>query len=366
MSTAELSEQLTEARCLVDVFTTTANGSTELNVPTGKTIMVDGVRVTYFKRLTKDHSHFSPALLKTLWKNAKQYDIIHIHAWWNLVSVLSAVVALWQRVPVVVSPRGTLSTYSFQHRNKGIKKLAHQLLRRLVLRKCHIHATSQPEASDLQQLIQPLHLFTLPNFVKLPLPQLSFPPNSKQSPLLKLIFYSRIDAKKGLELLLQALPLLRIPYQLTIAGSGDPSYINQLENLTQTLGVREHINWIGFQKEHKFEVLQQHDVMVLPSYNENFGNVVIESLGVGTAVLISQQVGLAPYVEEHQLGWICKLTATSIAEQLERVHIQPKELKRIRQQAPALIYTDFTGSTLTDRYICAYQNCIDFAKLSAS
>ncbi|RYE55228.1 MAG: hypothetical protein EOP48_10655, partial [Sphingobacteriales bacterium] len=76
------------------VLTTRANGESELSVPTGVPQLVDGVRVTYFDRITKDHSHLSLALLNQLQKEIKNHKqdglIIHIHAWWNLVSVGAA------------------------------------------------------------------------------------------------------------------------------------------------------------------------------------------------------------------------------------------------------------------------------------
>src|SRR3954466_11833550 len=115
MSVSMLSEQLVKAGIDCSVFTTTANGPTELPVTIGIPVNVDGVWVTYFKRITKDHTHFSPALLLALWQRVKQYNIVHIHAWWNTVSVLSGLIAVLRGVPVIVSPRGTLSNYSFHN-----------------------------------------------------------------------------------------------------------------------------------------------------------------------------------------------------------------------------------------------------------
>ena len=67
----------------VEVITSLANGKEELPYPSGKIKIVEGVPVRYFKRWTKDHSHFSPTLLWHLWKTAKTLDVIDIHSWWN-------------------------------------------------------------------------------------------------------------------------------------------------------------------------------------------------------------------------------------------------------------------------------------------
>jgi len=127
MSVSMLSEQLAKTGIYTEVYATTANGKDELPVKPGEPVNVDGVTVTYFKRITKDHSHFSPALLKKLWKEAPGFDVIHIHAWWNLVSLFSCLIALMRNVPVIISPRGTLSPYSFQNKNIG-KKTAYSSL----------------------------------------------------------------------------------------------------------------------------------------------------------------------------------------------------------------------------------------------
>ncbi|MEO6633403.1 MAG: hypothetical protein ABIN13_16815, partial [Mucilaginibacter sp.] len=81
MSVSMLAEQLVKADIQTEAYATTANGKTELPVTPNKPVTVDGVTVTYFKRLTKDHSHFSPALLRQLWKQVKRFDVVHIHAW---------------------------------------------------------------------------------------------------------------------------------------------------------------------------------------------------------------------------------------------------------------------------------------------
>src|SRR6185312_2703637 len=138
MSVSMLSEQLQEAGVSVQVYTTTANGKTELPVLPGVTINVDGVSVTYFKRLTKDHTHFSPSLLKSVWKECRSFYALHLHAWWKLVSLFSCLIALIRWVPVIVSTRRTISAYSLQKKNINIKWITHYLLGKTILKRCHL------------------------------------------------------------------------------------------------------------------------------------------------------------------------------------------------------------------------------------
>ncbi|RYY06069.1 MAG: glycosyltransferase, partial [Sphingobacteriaceae bacterium] len=179
------------------------------------------------------------------------------------------------------------------------------------------------------------------------------------SKTLKLLFFSRIELKKGLEVLLEALNKTTISYQLTIAGTGESDYINSLQKIVAKNSMEPFVNWIGFQQNAiKFDVLQAHDLLVLPSYNENFGNVVIESLAVGTAVLISNQVGLADYVTANNLGWTFENESQILRKKLIKVNNNREELNKIRLQSPLKIRKHLSDSHLVNQYISYYQQVI--------
>jgi len=370
-----------EAESEVDlqVLTTTANGTSELDVTIGETTLVDGVKVSYFKRWTKDHSHFSPGLLWNLRKKVLRYTqdgnkieiskrqtpnaklIIHIHAWWNLVSVLSCLLAKWYGVQVVLSPRGMLTAYSQHNRSSFSKKLLHKLMGKKLLQYCHVHATSIQEKRDILEIITPRSITVIPNLVNLTseVPSIKYQVSSQnnlKSPSFKLIFLSRIEEKKGLELLFDALSLLDIDWKLTIAGSGKKEYVAGLQIKLQSLKLDHRINWIGqVSDQNKYGLMAKHDLLVLTSFNENFANVVVESLSVGTPVLISDQVGLSDYVCEQQLGWVCALEANDIKEKLINSYRAQEAREKMKQSAPEIIRRDFNDQALARRYLDLYR-----------
>ncbi|AZI25829.1 glycosyltransferase [Pedobacter sp. G11] len=368
-----------EEKLNINVLTTTANGIVELDVKTGQPFMVNGVRVTYFKRWTKDHSHFSTGLLSYLRNDILGFDhndrlIIHIHAWWNLVSVLSCFIAKWYRVPVVLSPRGMLTTYSQNNRNSFSKKLLHNIIGKRLLQYCHIHATSEQEKDDIQKIISPKSIAVIPNLVNLEdneegikyqgegylVPIIKYQQESSgNEKLLNLIFLSRIEEKKGLELLFGALAQLEINWQITIAGSGNNEYVKHLKDKAKSLNLNSRITWIGqVNNEEKYKLMAKHDLLVLTSYNENFANVVVESLSVGTPVLISDQVGISDYVIKNELGWICELNPEGIKDELVKAFSQQEKRDHIRLNAPALITHDFDDTVLANKYLKLYQQLL--------
>lgn len=342
----------------VQVFTTTANGSEELQVEVNRPINIDGVSVIYFRRLTGDPTHFSPSLLLKLWRSVKNYDVIHIHAWWNTVSVLACMIALMKKRKVILSPRGMLSDYSLKNRRNGFKRIINFLLGESLLKRSYFHATSENEKDDIYRLTSSDKIIVIPNLVKLPDEQFSVRPVSGTG-VFKLLFLSRIEEKKGLDILLRAISNINIPYTLSIAGTGDESYISVLKELSVSLNIEGNISWIGNQEqENKFQCMHSHDLLILPSHNENFANVVIESLSVGTPVLVSPDVGLADYIIESELGWVCKAYPVKLRKTIERAYYNSEKRSFIRNNSPKQVRIDFDENLILDQYLELYKKVL--------
>ncbi len=360
MSVAKLCEVIAHKGVDIEVLTTTANGMEELAVVQNKKQTVDGVVVTYFKRLTKDHTHFSPSLLRALRsaiKKLKKPLVIHIHTWWNLVSILSCSLAVWYKIPVIVSPRGMLTNYTLGNRNSVSKAIIHNLLGKNLLKNCHIHATSDKEKQDILQLFLPKSITVIHNLVSLPIENLNTYCKPADDTTFNLVYLSRIEEKKGLDVLFEALKGLEINWTLTIAGSGNDIYVNSLKQLSQSLNLEKQIKWVGqVTNSNKFDTLAENDLMILTSHNENFANVVIESLSVGTPVLISNQVGLASYVIENNLGWVSELTTESIQKEILTAYHNTSQRTKIREEAPNIIRNDFNADNLVQKYINLYKH----------
>lgn len=366
MSVAKLCESLALKNIEIEVLTTLANGENELYFTPKKPQEIDGVRVTYFKRLTKDHSHFSPSLYLSLYQKIKKEKktIVHIHAWWNLISIFSCLIALMMKASVVVSPRGMITKYSQNNRHKFIKSLFHNLLGKFLLQRCYVHVTSELEKQDILEIVVPKSIHIISNIVELPLTKdlEKITNNSKlniKNPY-KILFLSRIEEKKGLELLFEALAKFKENWSLSIAGSGTNIYIDSLVQLSINLNIDSKINWIGqISNDQKFKVLANHNLLALTSYNENFANVVIESLSVGTPVLISNKTGLYSYVRDKNLGWVCELNSNHIHSQLQNSFNDFEKRQRIKNTAPEIISNDYNSSRLTNYYLAMYNTIIN-------
>lgn len=356
ISVSRLCESQVAAGMAVQVLTTTANGPSELAVPIGQAQNVNGVSVYYHRRYTKDHSHLAPGLWWHLWRDLPRAEYVHLHSWWNLVIMPALLLCRLRGRRVVLSPRGMLSPYTLQ---SPLKALFHRWVGRYLLRGAVLHATSEQEAQELAQVVPGALVFVAPNIIQLPQPGQVRPRVAAAgagAEVFSLLFLSRIDPKKGLEPLFQALQACTFPWRLRLAGTGSAEYTASLQKLATELGISAQLEWLGWADEQeKYRLFAEADLFVLPSHNENFANVVIEALAVGTPVLLSPMVGLSAYVEAADLGWVCPNNPAELAKTLESAWQDRAKRARIQLESPERIQRDFNAAAVAAQYLAAYE-----------
>jgi glycosyltransferase involved in cell wall biosynthesis len=193
----------------------------------------------------------------------------------------------------------------------------------------------------------------IPNIVWLP----SITITKSQHENFTIIFLSRIHPKKGIDLLMEAISLLSSKPVLQIAGSGEEKYIQKLKQKANDLGIANNVQWLGWQdRDEKFSTLMKADLFALTSYNENFGNVVIEALHSGVPVLVSENTGLSEFVLKQNAGWVCHPQVHHIKLKLEEAMADQEKRNMISRTAPLKVYQYFSEEKLVPEYIRQYQS----------
>ncbi|MBJ6144320.1 XrtY-associated glycosyltransferase XYAG1 [Hymenobacter sp. BT559] len=355
---ARLAETLAAMGHSVTVYTTTANGKTELPVAAGAPVLVDGVTVYYFKRVTGDHTHASPALWRHLGQTVKDFDIVHIHSWWNLLVIGAAWICRRHGITPIVSPHGMLSNYILDTNNSAKKKIVHSLIGKQLLKQSIVHVSTQLEWEESQAIIPGWSGIIIPNLVTLP--QKTTP--RVDNDIFTIGFLSRIDPKKGLDVLFKALSLVQLPYRLLVAGAGSEEYTKELQEIASATNIDNKIQWVGWKNgEAKFEFFAGLDLFALTSHSENFAIVVIEALATGTPVLISEQVGLYQFVRTHDYGWVTTLSPPEIAATIEAAILDKSKRTHIANVAPVAIRREFDDRYLAQQYLDFYAASTPYA-----
>ena len=220
-----------------------------------------------------------------------------------------------------------------------------------LLQQCTLHATAQAEYRECLELIPGWSGFTQPNIIALP----DIAIQHRKNEVFTLIFLSRIHPKKGLELLFEAVSKLNFEVKLKIAGSGEEDYIEQLKQLSVKVNISQKIEWLGWKnREDKFTELMNADLFTLVSLNENFANVVVEALHMGTAVLVSEDVALSNFVNQTSTGWVCSLNVNDMIAKITLAHGQVNKLQDIRNNGRNIIEENFSEKKLISAYLKNY------------
>lgn len=346
ITVSRLAEEQVRAGARVWVFTTTTS-------PSEQTCTSKGVDVRRFHRMG-NYGFFSPALLRSFWRMGRNFRAVHLHSWWNFTAFGVALLSRLLGIRLVVSPHGMLSPYSLS--KSPLRRVFQKTVGYWLLEGHRVHATSQQEAEELSALHPGLLVWEVPNIVYLPdsLPAFEQTPGQPET---RLLFLSRIHPKKGLDMLLHALAGLpdQDAWRLTIGGDTEGPYPEEMQRLAKRLGIADRICWYGWvEGDAKWPLLAGADLLVLPSHNENFAIVVLEALVAGTAVVLSDRVGLQDYVCKHDYGWTTECTPDSLRRVLRDAIADTEKRRRIRQNAPAAIRADFDPISTAQAYFDLY------------
>jgi glycosyltransferase involved in cell wall biosynthesis len=348
---------LVQAGLEVHVAATDDNGHGRLRVPHGVPVVEDGVTYRYFRRQTRFYTSSWP-LSRWLARHVHDYDLIHIHALFSFASVAAAYWAARAGVPYVVRPLGTLNRWGMEHRRPWLKRLSFALIERRILRgAARIHYVSEQERIEAARLSPSPRAIVVPlgvdtsSFARLP-------PRGwlrARAPHLDgrfiLLFLSRLDHKKGVDLLLEAFEKIRRKrpdVALIIGGSGAPAFEAALRYQAERSGVSEHVWWAGFLSgEEKLAALADADVYVLPSHSENFGVTVVEAMACGLPVTISDQVAIHREVSEVGAGVVVALEPGAVADAIAQLANDPAHRLALGARARALAHSRFSMKAMT-------------------
>ena len=161
------------------VYTTTAHGTAELTVPTGQPMLVDGARVYYFKRVTGDNTNTPPALWRQLDRTIRDFEVVHIHSWWNFAVLGAAWVCRKHGIKPVISPHGMLSEYILTTNNPAKKRWLHRLAGRRLLAASVLHVSTELEWEESRRVIPGWAGRVIPNLVALPTSAPARPANGR-------------------------------------------------------------------------------------------------------------------------------------------------------------------------------------------
>lgn len=361
---------LQKAGVTVDVATTFSNAEAALlNGDPSEPVNRNDVNYHYFRRQT-DFYKVSRPMTRWLARNIGEYDLVHIHALFSYATSAAANLAIKNRVPYVIRPLGALNRWGMENRRRMLKQLSFRFVeRRILTNAAAIHYTSRQEKLEAEQAGVTTTPFVIPLGIDTSLFQAGetaarfyqrFPNCSGRQIIL---FLSRLDQKKGLDILLRAFREVRAAYPaslLVIAGDGRTQFVTELKELAAELGIDGHIVWAGFLSgDDKTAAFAAASVFALPSYSENFGLALVEAMAAGLPCVLSDQVGIAPDVVEFEAGSVAPCEVAPLAAALKQLLADAELRQRFGENAVRLANARFSVEAMTGSLVKLYTAIVE-------
>ena len=353
----------------VTVFTTNANGPTNLNVPTDSELLLDGVKVHYFPVQKPRSYFFSLSLSKALKRQIRTFDIVHINWLYVHPTMAAARECFRQGVPYLLAPRGMLDSNAIAMKGSLKKRLYLNLIEREHLTRAErVHFTSDGErngAISVKWQVQPVIVSNGLDFEQLDQPHDStlfykrFPEVAGKKLALCL---GRLNYIKGLDLMAKAWPSVvqAVPEShLVLVGPDENGYSKKIRRWLYEGGVGDSVTLTGLLLgEEKNAALKAADVFVASSHLESFGMAIVEAMAFRKAVVVTDRVNISFYIKKAKAGLVVPCDASKLSEAIISLMKNPQERVAMGERGLRLVREKYTWDRAAEEMLQVYRTVL--------
>lgn len=247
-------------------------------------------------------------------KNAPNTDAIIVHQLYTFSTIWGWILSRKRKLPLVMFPHGTLTSYH-ENDSKVRKYIFKRLILDRVLKDCDLFvATSHSEVIEIGK-------FTQKRVVCIPYGFKTEKSQREASQILtpNLLFIGRFTAKKNIENLVASIKYLKSEFpqiRLRIVGYQSNNELEKYQKLSKRYQVDENVAFEPWSDQSNLKIwYQKADIFVLPSDNENYGQVVADALSFGLPCVVTEKVALSEVIYRLDAGIVIHdASPSSIAE----------------------------------------------------
>jgi glycosyltransferase involved in cell wall biosynthesis len=368
----QLAEAQANAGLEVVVATTNMNSLTETGVyrDPGWDTLANGAVPIFYGAAHIPQIMFSYSLGHYLRKNIPNFDVVHVHGFYRFPTTFAAYWSRRQGIPYIIRPHGALDPYVYD------KSAAPLRLKRLYERRFDmpnlqaasaVHYTAEDERVRTSALGLRSPSFVIPNgldwerYRALPeRGELRSRLGIGNAPIV--LFLGRMHFKKGLDLLVPAFQQVcraRPDARLLIVGHDDDGYEKKVRRWVSERGLDSVVHFVGpLQGVDVSRAYVDADVFVLPSYTENFGMAVVEAMGCGLPVVISDQVNIHHEISESRSGLVTHCDAGEVANAVLSILSDPDLARRMGIAGRRLVEERYSWPHVTQALTTEYERAI--------
>ena len=274
--------------------------------------------------------------------------LVHAH-WWFPGGLMGNWVSGLGGIPLITTMHGT------DVRLAMTNGLARSLLRRVLKHSRAVTTVSSWLASQVKTMAPESNPIVSP----MPVATHLFTPGGTRYAR-RLLFVGRLNAQKGIALLLDAMAAMRQPAELDVVGDGTDR--DALVAQTNRLGLGARVQWHGALPQPKLlEFYRAATAVVVPSREEGFGLVAVEAQLCETPVVAFASGGLVDTIEDGATGYLVPPgDAASLAAALDRV-VSSESRHEIGKAGRQSALARFAPDSVARRYRKLYDSVLEGA-----
>lgn len=239
------------------------------------------------------------------WWTARAWrpDIIYVNSFFSpgfsMVVQLLSRLRWWRGALLVVLPSGQMNPGALRIKS-GKKKLYCALYRRSgMLSRVLWHASSDLERANIRKVFDARNVIVRENETLLP--KRAVPPAVPANGPLRAVFLARICRIKGLDVVLRALCSSSQHVILDVFGPPEePHYFDECKVIAASVPPNVTVHFLGtVERSDVRQVLNGHELMLLPTDGENFGHAIAEALSASCPVMCTP---FTPWTDRLQSG----------------------------------------------------------------
>lgn len=362
----ELTAELPAQQIHIDLITTNANGDEKLDVPINQWVDQNGYRIQYFDCWYHNDLILSRQLLTWLYRHGRDYDLLHSHTIFSPLVSMVHWIGRRHRIPYVMTPHGMLDPWALAYKARKKKRYYTMIERSHLMGASAIQALNSTEADHLKR--QGLHhSIVVPNgihpdrFEQRPNARLFLErfPHTQQRDLI--LFLSRIDPKKGLDLLASAFAAVHRQFpntHLVVAGPDSIGFLPTVQTYFADAGCLDAVTFTGMVTgAMKFSALAAAQVYVLPSYSEGFSMSILEGMAAGLPCVITTTCNF-PEAQEARAAEVVVPEVESLTAALLRCVGDRIYAETLGDRARQFIFDTYTWEQSAQTLLHAYRQIV--------
>lgn len=278
----------------------------------------------------------------------REFDphLVHAH-WWFPSGLVGSWAAGLGGLPLVTTLHGT------DVRLARAKRIARPLFRRVMHQSRAVTTVSRWLAAEVRDMAPGVTPIVAP----MPVSTTIFHPAGDRATD-RLLFVGRLNAQKGVALLLDAVARMRTRLTLDIVGHGPDAA--RLLAQSEQLGIADRVVWHGAQPQPALpSFFQRASAVVVPSLGEGLGLVAVEAQLCEAPVVAFDSGGITDTIVHGETGLLAPPgDVDALASALDRLWDDPELRLGLGRAGRMAALGDFSPESAARRYATIYRSLV--------